>query len=224
MSFQTGCFPDILKIAKLIPLFKSGDSVNIGNYRPLAILSVFSKIFEEAFCSRMVNFLMKFSKLNMCQHGFMKGKSTSTAIAGFVTQVVEALDTNENVFGVFYDFSKAFDSVNHEKLLMKLNALGISGVASDWIRSFLLNRKQVVEIINNEGIHHSSTEITNIGVPQGSIIAPYLFIIYTNDISEYVDRGSLLLYADDTTHLLTSNDFLLNSPVSGSNVCARDVG
>jgi Reverse transcriptase (RNA-dependent DNA polymerase) len=152
---------------------------------------------------RLLNFLEKQEILNPKQFGFMRGKSTQSAIASFTHSVLEALDNREEAVGIFYDFSKAFDTVNHEILLTKLNDMGIKGVANDWIRSFLFNRPQIVSSYANNNKYHSKAFITNVGVPQGSTLSPLLFILYTNDISTQVKTGELVLYADDTSHLIT---------------------
>jgi hypothetical protein len=110
--------------------------------------------------------------------------------------------TNSTTFGIFYDFTKAFDMVKHDLLLTKLNSLGIRGVANKWVETFLRNRKQVVKITHPKGVTYSKEAVINIGVPQGATIAPILFIIYTNDLESTVSTGSLTTFADDTTQLV----------------------
>jgi Reverse transcriptase (RNA-dependent DNA polymerase)/Endonuclease-reverse transcriptase len=223
-SFAHGKFPESLKITKLIPIFKKGDKSIINNYRPIALLSVFSKIIELAMYHRLIKFLEKQKILNARQHGFMRGKSTETAIASFTHSVLEALNNREEAVGIFYDFSKAFDTVNHEILLMKLNDIGIKGVANNWIRSFLLNRPQIVSSYVNNNKYFSKAYTTNVGVPQGSTLSPLLFILYTNDISTQVKTGELTLYADDTSHLITrAKDSQNQSIVQLCNLGTRDV-
>lgn len=205
-SFVQGCFPTSLKKSKIIPLHKNGDRKKVSNYRPISLLSVFSKIFEKAFCSRIIAFINHHALLNKCQHGFTKNRSTATAIAGFINDILLALNNKEKVLGVFYDFSKAFDTVDHGLLLSKLNNLGISGVANDWIKSYLSNRKQFVFINDSENNYSYSEEvIINVGMPQGSNIAPLLFILFTNDLPRQIQKGRLTLFADDTTHFLSSS-------------------
>jgi hypothetical protein len=203
-SFCRGHFPRALKKTKILPLFKKGDRKNISNYRPIAILSVFSKIFEKAFCDRILSFIDKYDILNSNQHGFQRRKNTTTAMAGFIEAVLKARENNLHVSGVFYDFTKAFDTVDHELLLYKLNNMGISGVANAWIRSYLKDRKQIVSI-KSEGSDYLSEEQTiNVGLPQGSVIAPLMFILFTNDLPNEVTEGKLTLFADDTTHMIKS--------------------
>ena len=204
-SFLQGKFPDVLKKAIIKPCFKNGDRTCLGNYRPLAILSVFSKIFEMAMCSRILSFLNKYKIFNASQHGFIQGKSTISAICTFVTDVLNSIDEHNQTYGIFYDFSKAFDTVNHSILLNKLNNMGISGLANKWIESFLKDRIQIVQIRGANGTFKSNEVIVNVGVPQGSTIAPLLFILFTNYITANVNNGSLTLFADDTTHFISSN-------------------
>jgi hypothetical protein len=201
-SFEQGVFPEELKKSIIIPCFKQGDTQKINNYRPVALLSVFSKIFELAMCNRLVGFLNKNNLLNDSQHGFIKGRSTVTAIANFVSKILHALENRENNVGIFYDFSKAFDTVNHTMLLQKLDQLGIAGVANKWIESFIKNRRQIVKITSEWGTCNSKENIINVGVPQGATISPILFILYTNDIAKCLAAGSLTLYADDTSHFI----------------------
>jgi hypothetical protein len=208
-SFSQGIFPVVLKETKIIPCFKKGEKKSVDNYRPIALLSVFSKVFEKAFCTRLNSFLSDSSAINREQHGFIKGKSTSTAIANYVSEVLRALDEpNREVIGVFYDFSKAFDTISHEVLLSKLNDLGVVGVANSWIRSYLTDRIQAVHIRNREnGVNIKSPNWSvDFGLPQGSTISPLLFTVYTCDIGREVSTGILTQYADDTTQLISANN------------------
>ena len=203
-SFLQGIFPEILKNVIVKPCYKNGDKMFLENYRPLAILPVFSKIFEMAMCNRIIKFINKLKILNTSQHGFTKGKSTISAICNFITNIYNSIEEHNQNLGIFYDFSKAFDTVNHSILLEKLNSMGISGLANKWIESFLKDRKQIVQM-KSDGESFNSKSITiNVGVPQGSTIALLLFILFTNDITSYVNKGSLTLFADDTTHFISA--------------------
>jgi retron-type reverse transcriptase len=200
-----------------MPCLKSGDKTDVNNYRPIAILSVFSKIFELAMCNRLISFVTKYNILNDSQYGFIKGRSTISAIGDFVTKVLNALDNRERVMGIFYDFSKAFDTVNHRTLLEKLRQMGISGLANDWIASFIKDRRQVVKITDDKGSSLSEETTLNVGVPQGATLSPLLFILFTNDIPDCLNTGSLTLYADDTTH------FIKGRKETIINVCKEEV-
>ena len=139
-----GVFPDVLKIARVIPLYKSGDRNSINNYRPISLLPVFSKIFEKLIHARVTSFLDKHDVIYHKQFGFRKRHSTIHALNTAVTQVLHSLNNNHTVFGVFLDFSKAFDTIKHEILLDKLEHYGIRGNAYDLFKNYLTNRKQLV--------------------------------------------------------------------------------
>jgi hypothetical protein len=165
---------------------------------------VFAKILEKAFYTRVMLFLTKHSLINKNQHGFLKSKSTSTATAAYVQDVLQALNRHEDTLGVFYDFSRAFDTIDHELLLSKLKSLGIRGIAGAWIKSYLTDRSQVVSIVNNGSEAKSTVSSLNIGIPQGGTLSPLLFILFTNDISDHATIGKLTLFADDTSQLISS--------------------
>lgn len=203
-SFHEGIFPERLKKTVICPIYKKGNRNSVENYRPIALLSVFSKIVEKAFCNKLVHFLEKFSLMSDSQHGFRRGRSTITAITSFILRVFNSLDSRESSLGIFYDFTKAFDMVHHGMLLHKLTKFGIVGLPNNWLRSYLSNRRQVVKLMGVAGTVFSKEVVVNIGVPQGSVIAPLLFILFTDDLSRCVQSGDFTLFADDTTHFLNS--------------------
>ena len=144
VSFLYGVFPNELKIAKVIPLFKGGESKYLINYRPVSVLPVFSKVLERLMYDRIMEFVKENDVLYNMQFGFRKGQSTAVAIMLLTARISNSLYNGEYVLGVFLDFSKAFDTVNHEILLRKLYCYSIRGIAYDWLKSYLSHRSQYV--------------------------------------------------------------------------------
>lgn len=208
MSFERGCFPSNLKVGKIIPIFKKKDPTLIENYRPVTVPSVFSKIFEYAFLDRLLSFLNKFNIVTENQHGFRSNKSTTTAMLAFYNQIIEYLEAVECPVGIFCDLSRAFDCVNHKILLQILQNCGMRGVALNWISSFLKDRKQYVSLTNRENnslrIVNSDLMNVNMGVPQGSVLGPMLFILYTNNINACIKHLEYVAYADDISVLIST--------------------
>ena len=201
-SFQYGIFPDKLKIAKAIPIFKKGDSSKNSNYRPISLLSIFSKIIEKLMHQRLYNFLELHEILFQMQFGFRKGHSTDHALISLSERIKNTLDSNRVGCGIFIDLQKAFDTVNHNILLQKLNHYGIRGTALNWFESYLSGRLQYVSING----HSSSVGGINCGVPQGSVLGPLLFLIYINDLPNSSRILSFFLFADDTNIYFESDN------------------
>lgn len=200
-SFSSGCFPDALKIARIVPIFKSGDNSDLKNYRPISLLPSISKLIEKLMLTRLAAFLQKHDVINKHQHGFRRNHSTSTALADVLDYITLQLDKKLSVFALFVDIAKAFDSLSHDILLAKLEHYGIRGVALDWFSSYLLGRFQYTEINGRKSLFKSIIS----GVPQGSVLGPYLYLIYANDIFYLCPEAKCVLFADDST-ILTSND------------------
>ena len=201
-SFVKGIFPNILKHATITPIFKGGNSALCNNYRPISVLSVFSKIFERAISTRITKFISKYSLLSDSQYGFVKGKCTQDALLQFIEEIYDALNAKKYSAALYIDLRKAFDSVCHSILISKLEKYGIRGTALDWFKSYLSNRTQCVKINNTK----SNNRHIESGVPQGSILGPTLFILFFNDFSSLPSQSSRILYADDTTILLNNDN------------------
>lgn len=203
-SFCTGSFPQSLKESKCIPVYKNkGSRCDVINYRSIHLQSQFSKILEFAYCCRLNKFIEKFKILSSAQNGFRSGKSTNTAIFDCLHTIYDSLNKKEHTVALFYDFSRAFDTVDHQLLLNKLYGIGVRGVTHQWITNYLQNRTNTVQI---QGIKSHTTENT-VGVPQGSILGPLLFILFTSDITDScINSDKVILYADDTTLLVNQRD------------------
>ena len=203
--FTTGKFPNILKHAHITPILKGGDSLNCKNYRPISVLPFFSKVFERTIYIRLYDFICQHSLIVPSQYGFLRGLSTEKAITSLTEFLYDTLDRKEIALTVFIDFKKAFDMVNHEMILIsKLYRYGIRGVSLDLFKSYLTNRTQSVKISN----YFSQPSPITLGVPQGSILGPILFLLYINDLPNFSEKAFTLLYADDTSLSFRSNDLV----------------
>ena len=207
MSFQDGTFPKILKTSKVIPIFKKGSPTSASNYRPISLLSCIGKILEKVMSSRINKFFDKHGVFCNSQYGFRKAHSTVHAVIDSVNTVNTALAQNNHVLGIFCDLEKAFDCVNHQILLTKLNHYGVRGVALKWFESYLNGRLQFTYVNGT----CSSTESVLCGVPQGSVLGPLLFTIYINDLPNICFNGStqrLKLFADDSNLFIIEQNIL----------------
>ena len=199
-SLLTGKFPDNFKIAKVIPIFKSGDQHDPNNYRPISLLPALSKILEKLIHKRITDFILKQNILYPQQYGFLKGRTTEQAMLDILMKITDAIEKKEYAFGIFLDLSKAFDSLSHNILLNKLNFYGIRGISNQLLKSYLTNRQQFV-MINNTA---SAFQPVTCGVPQGSVLGPLLFLLYINDMPFISRFINYILFADDTTGLYKS--------------------
>lgn len=195
LCIDESIFPDSLKVAKCIPIFKKGTKSDKNNYRPISLLPVISKIFETILNSQIYQYFEVNSLFTGAQFGFRRGKSTTEAIIEFVENALDAFEGREYVLSVFLDLSKAFDCVSHTILLRKLYFYNFLPSACRMIVSYLSDRKQVVFF---ESQYSSELPIEH-GVPQGSILGPLLFLIFINDFPSSQIGSKVVLFADDTT-------------------------
>ena len=198
---RVGRFPDSLKIAKIIPIHKRGDARYPSNYRPISLLPYLSKVFEKIIHIRLTNYLNFNNILSPHQFGFRKQISTLDAITNFTELIYQSLNNKNSILNVLVDYSKAFDTVNHSILLKKLYRYGVRGKPLQLIASYLQDRQQFVSIRNFK----SKTFVTNISVPQGSVLGPLLFLIYVNEIPNLSQYFVPTMFADDCTLSFTSN-------------------
>ena len=201
-SFQQGTFPSKLKTAKIIALFKKGDPESPSNYRPISLLSVFSKIFEKLMYKQLYSFFTSLKLIYPYQFGFLQNHSIDHALISLTEKIKHTLDNRRLGCGVFIDLQKAFDTVNHNVLLSKLEHYGVRGVALNWFVSYLSKRQQFV-CINNISSDMLPIEC---GVPQGSILGPLLFLIFINDLPNVSTNLKFYLFADDTNIYYESDD------------------
>jgi len=167
----------------------------MGNYRPISLLPSLSKILEKIVHERLYSFLCKQDILYENQYGFRPKHSTIDAVAKFTSHVMTSIENKCSTVAVFLDLSKAFDTIDHQILLNKLDHYGVRGVALDWFRNYLCNRSQFVSYRGAQSRCHDVT----CGVPQGSVLGPLLFIIYANDLPNSLSHSQCILFADDTT-------------------------
>jgi len=202
LSLTQGAVPNELKIARVTPIYKSGDKMQLNNYRPVSVLPSFSKILEKLVYKRIHEFIDKHNILYKLQFGFREKHSTNLALSFLVDNIITAHEKGECVLGIFIDFSKAFDTVNHQILFRKLEHYGIRGVALKWVKSYLSNRYQFVQY---NGVNSERYGIT-CGVPQGSILGPLFFLLYINDLANVCNKVLSILFADDTNLFLAGKD------------------
>ena len=194
-SLQCGKVPKDMKIARVIPVFKAKDKTYMGNYRPISLLPSISKVLEKVVHHRLYAFLTKKSILNDNQYGFRPAHSTIDAVSKFTTHVLKSLENKLCTLAVFLDLSKAFDTIDHNILLAKLEYYGARGIALEWFRSYLCNRSQFVMYRDTESLRR----MVSCGVPQGSVLGPLLFILYTNDLPAVLKHSQCILFVDDIT-------------------------
>lgn len=202
LCLSCGKFPQKMKLAKVSVIYKGGDKNVLSNYRPISVLPVFSKGLEKIIFCRLNSFLCKHSVITESQFGFRKGRSTESALLLQKEIILQNIESKLLTLGIFIDFSKAFDCLNHGILIDKLSRYGIRGPSLSLLYSYLYERRQSVII---DG-HFSSLLQIKYGVPQGSILGPLLFNIYINDLVNISENVKFVLYADDTSLFLSDAD------------------
>ena len=175
-SLESGKYPSTFKMVKVIQIFKADDESDPNNYRPISLLSSFNRIFEKLMYTRTNSFIDKEGILCSSQYGFRQKHSAEHAILDIVNKIQSDMDKGHFSCGVFIDLQKAFDTVNHDILLQKLDYCGFRGIISEWFSSYLRQRTPVT-IVESQTSDSSSIDC---GVPQGSVLGPLLFLLYIN--------------------------------------------
>jgi hypothetical protein len=201
-SITSGKFPSRWKESKVIPLHKKGDAKDVKNYRPVSNLCVISKVLEMIVHDQISRHCDKEGLIPRSQHGFQKGKSTLTATISMFDTWQQAMEDGKSTGVLLFDLSAAFDTLDHRILEGKLSSLNFSPHSIKWVSSFLQGRTQKVMV----GKTLSPEIHISVGVPQGGVLSPLLFLLYVSDIEDWIQSAAVHSYADDTTLTVSSKD------------------
>ena len=192
-SYESGIVPKEWRTAYITPLYKKGSRSDAGNYRPVSLTCIASKVMEHVVVSCLMKHFGRHNTLHPHHHGFRAGRSCDTQLIEFTHDLFRGVHDGQQLDVIIMDFAKAFDKVPHNRLLLKLRRYGVVGRSLSWIEAFLNDRRQHVVV---DGIKSEQGLVTS-GVPQGSVIAPVLFLAFINDLPDKIS-SEVRLFADDT--------------------------
>lgn len=199
LSMTEATVPKLLKTSIIRPIYKSGTKSDYNNYRPISILPIIEKVLEEVISTRLNGFLSKYKVISKCQYGFQKGRSINELLGNFTNHINQGLNESISSLVLFIDFSKAFDTLSHTKLIETLERSGVRGKCLNWFKNYLECRSFRVKI----GNCISDEQCSPYGVPQGSKLGPILYIIYANEMINVLKNSRAFAYADDTAIVVT---------------------
>lgn len=215
LSFEVGRVPTHFKTSVIIPVHKSGAKTNISNYRPISLISNFAKIFEKSLKNRIVDHFKTNNIISSNQFGFTEGLSTGDAMYKLVSEITSNMNLGRKCIGVFLDLAKAFDTVPHDRVLEVLSSCGVRGVVLQLMESYLIDRYQCLRL--NDCL--SELQKVKIGIPQGTVVGPILFIMYINSLLKMDVGGLSLSYADDTALVFSGKDWEEAKRIAEAGLC-----
>jgi hypothetical protein len=189
----SGSYPKEWRVSRVSPIYKKGSKLNVENYRPVSLTIVACRILERIIRNHILAFVLSNQIVSSVQHGFLPKRSTTTNLLKFLDLVTSKMDAAVPVNAIYLDIAKAFDTIPHDKLLSKLNSLGINEKIYGWVKNFLSNRAQYVAV---GGARSKEVHVTS-GVPQGSVLGPLLFLVYF-EAANLTGPTGLLKFADDS--------------------------